>query len=226
MVQPGHSLRNISLKRQDILTDMQTTAEIHALRLQALECKDKGSLEKAVSLLRACLREEGYDAKGLQASVLYHLGHVYIMKKMPHKAVECFRECLRFDPLHVKAYQHLHPGDPDAAAGSTSEKGGAIPLPSRASRRGYLNIGYPCDLQCQFCYYHFRKDERPFIPLRQACREIDRMRDVYGLNAVDISGGEPTLYKELPQLIRYARRRDIAPSVITHGNRLVSEYVD
>lgn len=205
---------------------MQTAADIHALRAQALEYKNKGDIDKAIFLLRECLRDEGYDQKALRASVLYHLGLAYVMQKKAHQAAECFRECLRFDPLHTKAYHHLYPEHTIPEACSGSEMSGIIPLPSRASRRGYLNIGYPCDLRCQFCYYHFRKEESPFISLDQACREIDRMRDLYGLNAVDISGGEPTLYKELPQLIRYARKRQIAPSVITHGNHLVPKYVD
>jgi MoaA/NifB/PqqE/SkfB family radical SAM enzyme len=45
----------------------------------------------------------------------------------------------------------------------------------------------------------------------------------YGLTATDISGGEPTIFDQLPELVRHCANIGLAPTVITHGQRLGKE---
>ncbi len=90
--------------------------------------------------------------------------------------------------------------------------------------RGVLYVGYACDLNCKFCYYKHekKKDFKSLDELQASCHEY---RYKYGNDHVDITGGEPTLFHGLPELIRYCREIGLAPTVITHGQHLTEEYV-
>ena len=93
----------------------------------------------------------------------------------------------------------------------------------RLTSRCDINVGYSCNERCQFCYY------------MQTVREHDRSKDLTtsevkrwldylrrrGLDTVDLTGGEPTIRRDLFDLVRYARDVGFrSVSVITNGLRL------
>jgi MoaA/NifB/PqqE/SkfB family radical SAM enzyme len=90
------------------------------------------------------------------------------------------------------------------------------------NRRGLMWLGQTCNLRCYFCYYLDRIEdqshpEHAFMPLEKA-REICRILvEEYGNNSIDIQGGEPTLWKPLPELIRYCDSIGMKVTVITNG---------
>jgi len=90
-----------------------------------------------------------------------------------------------------------------------------------------LHVGYACNERCSFCYYlpEIESGRARNFTTRQLFRRID-FAAWYGKRAVDITGGEPTIRPDLPDLIARCRARGIeAVTVITNGLRTASpEY--
>ncbi len=57
----------------------------------------------------------------------------------------------------------------------------------------------------------------------KALRICRTLREVYGNTAVDIQGGEPTIYPEIFDLVKECSSMGLAPSLITNGIRLASK---
>jgi sulfatase maturation enzyme AslB (radical SAM superfamily) len=90
------------------------------------------------------------------------------------------------------------------------------------SRRGILWLGQTCNLHCEFCYFIDRVHDRShaqhgFMSIEKAKAICRTMVDVYGNTAVDIEGGEPTLYPEIFELLQYCNRIGLRPTLITNG---------
>lgn len=90
------------------------------------------------------------------------------------------------------------------------------------TRRGVLWLGQTCNLRCYFCYFLNRIEdaqhpEHPFMSLDKAKEICHTLRYVYGNTAIDIQGGEPTIYPGILELIRYCREIGLYPTLITNG---------
>ena len=87
------------------------------------------------------------------------------------------------------------------------------------ARRAVLHMGWTCSYNCVFCYgQNSRKEE--FRTYDSMVEELHSLYD-YGIRDIEFSGGEPTQYKQLPQLIEQAVRigyRRIG--IITNGSKL------
>lgn len=95
------------------------------------------------------------------------------------------------------------------------------------TRRGVLWLGQTCNLRCHFCYFHNRiKDpnhpDHPFMSLEKAKAICTGLREHYGNEAVDIQGGEPTIYPDILGLVRHCRDIGLLPTLITNGLALHS----
>ena len=84
------------------------------------------------------------------------------------------------------------------------------------TKRAVMWLGQTCNLRCYFCYFLNRiadtdHPEHDFMTLDKAKEICHTLRYTYGNTAIDIQGGEPTIYPELPELIDgiIARRRHI-----------------
>ena len=79
-----------------------------------------------------------------------------------------------------------------------------------------------CTQNCPYCSGRqqlFRKSRDASLALEDWARVFSQADDL-GCNYLDISGGEPTLYRELPSLVWEAKRRGWYASVNTTGVRL------
>lgn len=90
------------------------------------------------------------------------------------------------------------------------------------TRRGVMWIGQTCNLRCYFCYFLNRIEdaqhpEHPFMELDKLKAMCHTLRYFYGNNAVDIQGGEPTIYPDILELIRYCNEIGLYPTLITNG---------
>lgn len=95
-------------------------------------------------------------------------------------------------------------------------------LQRHITRRGLMWLGQTCNLRCYFCYYldRIEDEEHPehrFMSLEKAKAICKTLVDVYGNNSIDVQGGEPTLWKPLPKLIRYCDGIGMKITVITNG---------
>lgn len=94
------------------------------------------------------------------------------------------------------------------------------------TKRVDLNLGYSCNADCPFCYYKMsaknrRKDND--LTTEQAKRLLCYIR-WRGKEAVDLTGGEPTIRSDIFELVEYARGLGFKEvTIITNGIRLVEK---
>lgn len=97
------------------------------------------------------------------------------------------------------------------------------------STHGVLDVGLKCVHSCKFCYYvHLDGTDDAFRGMRQAefrtadeCRAIIDGMKANGLTGFDVTGGEPTIHRDLVDLIRHATDLGMTTRVITLGQFLM-----
>ncbi len=82
-------------------------------------------------------------------------------------------------------------------------------------------LGYRCNNNCRFCLSQHKKDTVKPLSTKKAKKEIELAA---GRNSpvIDFLGGEPTLRKDLPSLIRHARDNNFEQIAITTNGRMLS----
>lgn len=90
------------------------------------------------------------------------------------------------------------------------------------TKRGVVWLGQTCNLHCQFCYFIDRvadhsHAEHAFMSLEKAKNICRTLAEFYGNTAIDIQGGEPTLYKDIFELIRFCNSINLKPTLITNA---------
>lgn len=94
---------------------------------------------------------------------------------------------------------------------------------ARAPRQMSIALTNACDLDCPFCYAPKRA---AVLDAATLCAWIDEL-DAAGCLGVGFGGGEPTLYRRLPEVCRYAAERTtLAVTMTTHGHRWTPQLVD
>ncbi|MDX9974184.1 MAG: radical SAM protein [FCB group bacterium] len=98
------------------------------------------------------------------------------------------------------------------------------------SKRGVMWLGQTCNLRCYFCYFLNRvanahHPEHPFMDLPKVKAMCKTMREFYGNTSIDIQGGEPTIYPDILELIRYCNEIGLVPTLITNGLQLAKPGV-
>ena len=100
---------------------------------------------------------------------------------------------------------------------------------SRSHLRAPLNLSiYPlmvCHLDCQFCYV---TDEKWLLGSAQPSQWIDIIRQAKaaGIPFISFLGGDPALYRGMPDLIRAADSIGIKSTMTTNGVRLLDRLFD
>lgn len=81
-----------------------------------------------------------------------------------------------------------------------------------------------CNLSCGYCN-EFDKDSKP-VPLEELKARLRKLKEL-GAYSVCLTGGEPTLHPDLPELIRYARYelKFLRTAMITNGTYLTEGLV-
>src|SRR5262249_16793311 len=67
---------------------------------------------------------------------------------------------------------------------------------------------------CSYCN-EFDDFSKP-VPLEEVKKRLDTLADM-GTSVITISGGEPLLHPELPEIIQHIRRRGMIAGLITNG---------
>ena len=75
-----------------------------------------------------------------------------------------------------------------------------------------------CNLECALCYALDRRVVKPIDTIRD---ELDTACERRRLDAVTLVGGEPTLYPELPDVVRLVKERGLACQLLTNGIRFL-----
>lgn len=93
-------------------------------------------------------------------------------------------------------------------------------------RRSQIFVGFQCHQNCQFCYYKSRNTE-PMFDREYVIRQIDLLQ-AYGVNDIEITGGEPSECKDLRYYCEYIKKNNPSAkiSVITNGGLYASDIWD
>lgn len=135
-------------------------------------------------------------------------------------------------------YEHLDRGgffaaealSPNASEGQGEDpgaSGGAIPssdIPGPLAS-AYLHVTQRCNLDCKGCYSLDEKRNRlDDLSLEDVCRAIRQLADA-GVQQLVISGGEPFLRSDLPEIVKFAKQ-DCAianVTVLCNGTRITRD---
>jgi pyrroloquinoline quinone biosynthesis protein E len=87
-------------------------------------------------------------------------------------------------------------------------------------------LTYRCNLQCPYCYNPIDLDAyRNELETSQWTRVLSEAADL-GIVQAHFSGGEPTLRRDLPQLVRHASHAGLYTNLITQGTFLSDDLLD
>lgn len=82
-----------------------------------------------------------------------------------------------------------------------------------------IALTYRCQNRCDFCYASspYRGDEKPEMTTEEVKIIIDKIFYEAQVPTISFTGGEPTLRKDLPELIAHASERGMRTNLITNG---------
>ena len=85
------------------------------------------------------------------------------------------------------------------------------------THRYWVHVGDSCNLRCRFCYYIDSFGKRNDKTTSEIKKEIDFLKKK-GINRLDFTGGEPTIRKDIFDLIKYAKENGFVEiGIITNG---------
>lgn len=81
-----------------------------------------------------------------------------------------------------------------------------------------IDVGRKCQVNCKFCYHHHLGDlsKQTFKDYDTLVADIDAGID-RGNNYMDVTGGEPTIYPRMTDIIKYALSKNIRTCLITNA---------
>lgn len=93
-----------------------------------------------------------------------------------------------------------------------------------------LELTQRCNNACQHCYtawgapaLAYRQRSRGELPTAAMKEIISKLHEEASPQVIGISGGEPLMREDLPELLAFIRQRGIAPYLITNGTLLTPE---
>ncbi|WP_181793239.1 radical SAM protein [Streptomyces sp. WELS2] len=91
----------------------------------------------------------------------------------------------------------------------------------RRIRMLYLQLLYRCNFTCLHCFHGKRLQYADAFTAGEAVSLLTLMRDEYGTESVTLLGGEPFAHRELPQVVRHAKRElGQRVEICTNGYRI------
>ena len=84
------------------------------------------------------------------------------------------------------------------------------------TRRSVIRPTMACNANCTFCYYK-GQGCKSSVALQKIKRTLIIYKQYYGLENVDISGGEPTIYPDIAEMVSFSSRIGLKPTIITNA---------
>ena len=86
-----------------------------------------------------------------------------------------------------------------------------------------LHLLEGCNFHCRTCFAHF--DSHRLLSCAEWKQIIDNLHRSGKVDAVNFAGGEPLLYPQLDELIKYAHDLGFKTSIITNGSRVTIPWL-
>lgn len=88
----------------------------------------------------------------------------------------------------------------------------------------------PCNMRCKFCFATFQDVKQSILPKghlpEDESVEVVRQLAEIGFEKITFAGGEPTLCRWLPKLIRTAKEAEMTTMIVTNGTNLTDEFLE
>lgn len=84
------------------------------------------------------------------------------------------------------------------------------------AKLGYIQVTRQCNQECIICS---NPPNEKLLLLKEAKKNVDQIISE-GNDGLIITGGEPTLYKFLPELIKYSKEKGLSTRMITNGQKM------
>jgi|GEM_PF-3371471 len=88
---------------------------------------------------------------------------------------------------------------------------------------GHLYVTRKCNLSCEYCF--FKDSSKKDLALDEICRVLDRMRS-FGIGFLAFHGGEPTIRKDFPEIVKHAHKLGFFTYLNTNGTMLSDDYIE
>ncbi|OGQ89008.1 MAG: hypothetical protein A2289_18500 [Deltaproteobacteria bacterium RIFOXYA12_FULL_58_15] len=91
-----------------------------------------------------------------------------------------------------------------------------LPWAGREVPHVVIDINQNCNISCDACYKNKHTQEKPLVQVQE---EIDLALTQRNFIDITISGGEPTLHSQLPEILAYAAKKGLRSMILTNGFR-------
>ena len=120
---------------------------------------------------------------------------------------------------------HIRYGQESGMQHPHSSTAACLPDSSRVRKPIVVwNITRTCNLRCVHCYADSHAERYAGeLSWEQCCAVTDDLAD-YKVNALLLSGGEPLLHPQLPQILQRATDKGLKVTISTNGTRITPEY--
>ncbi|SDX55432.1 radical S-adenosyl methionine domain-containing protein 2 [Lutibacter oricola] len=82
-----------------------------------------------------------------------------------------------------------------------------------------------CNYKCKFCFGTFNDVKKNNLEYEEAKRTVQNLAG-FGFEKITFSGGEPTLCKYLPKLLKIAKNAGMTTSIVTNGSMLNYDWLN
>jgi radical S-adenosyl methionine domain-containing protein 2 len=79
----------------------------------------------------------------------------------------------------------------------------------------------PCNMKCRHCFSDFDEIKIGKLPFEEAKKIIKEVAKIKSFKKLNFSGGEPTLFTKIEQLIDFAKEQGLKTSMVTNGYNLI-----
>ncbi|MFO7839794.1 MAG: radical SAM protein [Desulfosalsimonadaceae bacterium] len=97
---------------------------------------------------------------------------------------------------------------------------GPLPVPDMAPVSINLDLTTACNFACPHCVDSEIINTGGFLPLEEVKKSLDTLRAHGLLSVILLGGGEPTLYKNFGEVVRFMKDLGLQVGIVTNGSRL------
>ena len=94
-----------------------------------------------------------------------------------------------------------------------------------------IDVGRLCNTKCKHCYYRYQTWDAPTKEKRETWMKTKKQLsdEVYaaksrGCVRIDFTGGDPTIHKDIEEIMELCKGLSIKPRIITNGQNKVEKY--
>lgn len=89
----------------------------------------------------------------------------------------------------------------------------------------HLSVTNFCNMNCKYCSVrHIHKDKKD--PTTKECKKMIKKLADWGAFQIGLTGGEPTIRKDIVELVKYTSKKHVACNITTNGWNISQKLVD